>query len=358
MHSSFVISRCTSSIFRSHFYKVIKQKFTTLGAASLAPIKKMPVAGLAIASLFSTPVFSADTFPSKPIDIVVTFPPGGGTDMLARLVGNYFNTELGQQAIVDNRPGASGNIGARVIAQRPADGYSLLMVNSSFAVNPAVFSNLPFDPKKDFDAVINFATVPSVILVPQDSPFKSMDDLISKAKSQSGAVLFGSCGNGTPQHLAGEMLNLAGNFKMTHVPYSGCGPALKDVLGNQVGVAFVTASSAIPFIKDGKVRALAVTSAQRNPLIPDVPAVSESGYPDYALTQWHGLLVPAGTPKPVIEKLYQTVQKIVERDDIKARLTSLGYTQANDGPAEFKAVIDSDIDRFKVLAQQIGLQMN
>lgn len=319
----------------------------------------LALAGLLLGCSLLNPVAaSANTFPDKPIEIIVTFPPGGGTDLLARLIGNYFNEQLGQPAIVDNRPGASGNIGARLVAQRPADGQSLLMVNSSFAVNPAVFDKLPFDPKKDFTAVSNFAFVPSVIIVPANSPYKTLKDMIAAAKAKPGDVFFGSCGNGTPQHLAGEMLNEAAGVEMAHIPYKGCGGALNDVMGDQVGAAFVTASSTLPFIESGKVRALAVTSAQRNPLMPDVPSVAELGYPGYELNQWHGLLAPAGTPEPVVQKLHEAVEKIIARDDVKAKLASLGYTVAHDGPAQFQTMINADIDRFRELAQKIGLKIN
>ncbi|WZH78640.1 tripartite tricarboxylate transporter substrate binding protein [Alcaligenes sp. SDU_A2] len=301
---------------------------------------------------------STAQYPDKPIEIIVTFPPGGGTDLLARLIGNYFSEELGQPAIVDNRPGASGNIGARLVAQRPADGQSLLMVNSSFAVNPAVFDKLPFDPKKDFTAITNFAFVPSVVIVPANSPYTSLKELIEAAKAKPGEVFFGSCGNGTPQHLAGEMLNQAAKVQIAHIPYKGCGGALNDVMGSQVGSAFVTASSTLPFIESGKVRALAVTSAQRSPLMPDVPTVAELGYPGYELNQWHGLLAPAGTPEPVIQKVHDAVEKIIARDDVKAKLASLGYTVAHDGPAQFQTMINTDIDRFRELAQKIGLKIN
>ncbi len=319
----------------------------------------LALAGLLLScSILAPATAAATTFPDKPIDIIVTFPPGGGTDLLARLVGNYFTEQLGQPAIVDNRPGASGNIGARLVAQRPADGQSLLMVNSSFAVNPAVFDKLPFDPKKDFKAVSNFAFVPSVIIVPANSPYKTLKDMIAAAKAKPGDVFFGSCGNGTPQHLAGEMLNQAADVEMAHIPYKGCGGALNDVMGDQVGSAFVTASSTLPFIESGKVRALAVTSAERSPLMPDVPSVAELGYPGYELNQWHGLLAPAGTPEPVVQKLHEAVEKIIARDDVKAKLASLGYTVAHDGPDQFQAMINTDIDRFRELAQKIGLKIN
>jgi tripartite-type tricarboxylate transporter receptor subunit TctC len=296
----------------------------------------------------------ASSFPDRNLDIIVTFPPGGGTDMLARLVGSYMADTLGKGAIVENRPGASGNVGARVVKERAPDGYSLLMVNSSFAVNPGVFKTLPFDPKKDFDAIINIAYVPSVLVVPPGSPYKTLAD-VTAAATKSNEVSFGSCGNGTPQHLAGELFKLQAKVNMVHVPYKGCGPALNDVLGGQIGLAVITASSALPFIKAGKLRALAVTSKERSKLMPDVPTVAEQGYPGYELTQWHGLLAPAGTPSDIKQKLYDGVAKIMQRPDVQQKLTDLGYDTASDGPAVFQKMVASDIDKFTALAHKIGL---
>jgi tripartite-type tricarboxylate transporter receptor subunit TctC len=317
------------------------------------------IAGAAMitASFVTTPSAHAEdaaAFPSKPFDIIVTFPPGGGTDMLARLIGNYMAETLGKGAIVENRPGASGNVGARVVKERAPDGYSLLMVNSSFAVNPGVFKTLPFDPKKDFDAIINIAYVPSVMVVPPGSPYKTLADVTAEAKKNND-VSFGSCGNGTPQHLAGELFKLQAKVDMVHVPYKGCGPALNDVLGGQIGLAVITASSALPFIKAGKLRVLAVTSKTRSSLMPDIPTVAEQGYPGYELTQWHGLLAPAGTPDAIKNKLYDGVARIMKRSDVQQKLADLGYDTASDGPAAFQKMVDSDIDRFAALAKKIGL---
>lgn len=312
------------------------------------------VAALCLAGGTSASAEDAASFPSKNFDIIVTFPPGGGTDMLARLVGNYMADALGKAAIVENRPGASGNVGARVVKERAPDGYSLLMVNSSFAVNPGVFKTLPFDPKKDFDAIINIAYVPSVLVVPPGSPYKNLHD-VTVAAAKSNDVSFGSCGNGTPQHLAGELFKLQAKINMVHVPYKGCGPALNDVVGGQIGLAVITASSALPFIKAGKLRALAVTSKERSKLMPDVPTVAEQGYPGYELTQWHGLLAPAGTPDDIKQKLYAGVAKIMQRPDVQQKLADLGYDTASDGPAVFQKMVSSDIDKFTALAHKIGL---
>ncbi len=299
---------------------------------------------------------SIQQFPSKPITIVVNFPVGGGTDILARILGNQFNESFGQPAIIENRVGASGNVGAKHVADKAPDGYTLLMVNSSYAINPGVLSSMPFDPKKDLVPIINIAFVPSVIVVPPDSPYKTLAELIAAAKPTKNTISFGSCGNGTPQHLAGAVLNIDAKTHITHVPYSGCGPALRDVLGSQIPMAIITASSAATYIKSGKLIALAITSSERTIQLPNVPTVAEQGYPGYQINQWHGLLVPAKMPSALQTKLYDHLLRIVQQPEMKEKLISIGYTPAYDDPATFGKLVQDDIDRFSRLTKMIGLK--
>ncbi len=294
-------------------------------------------------------------YPEKPVNVVVTFPPGGGTDLLARKLAAQLEREWGQSWVVENRPGASGNIGARMVASAPADGYTLLMVNSSFAVNPSVFSQLEFDPKNDFNAVVNVAYVPSVLVTAAAGPWHSLHDVWQASQTEQG-VHFASCGNGTPQHLAGGLLQQLGATQLLHVPYKGCGPALSDVLTGHVPVGMVTLSSASAFIEAGRLRALAVTSPERHHALPDVPSVAEALGQPYELDQWHGLLAPAGTPKAVIEKLNTRLNVILRRPDMQADLEALGYTIAQQSAQEFQRLIVSDIDRFADLSAGMGLQ--
>jgi tripartite-type tricarboxylate transporter receptor subunit TctC len=294
-------------------------------------------------------------YPSRPITVVVTFPPGGGTDLLARRLGAALQHDLGQSVVVENRPGASGNIGARDVAQAAPDGYTLLMVNSSYAINPGVYRDLPFSPRDDLKGVINVAFVPSVLVVPAASRFRDLHDVLAAAAPGGKPVSYASCGNGTPQHLAGEMLRMASGRALQHVPYRGCGPALADALSGQVGMGIVTASSAAPFLKSGKLRALAVTSPQRSELMPAVPTVAEQGYPGYALDQWHGLLVPAATPAAVVARLNAAVAAIMRRDDMRHALLQLGYSPTASTPQAFQALIDADIERFGALTASMGL---
>ncbi|ULX50836.1 ABC transporter substrate-binding protein [Cupriavidus taiwanensis] len=296
----------------------------------------------------------ASTFPQKPIRMVVTFPAGGGTDSLARLIGADLSKSLGQPVVVDNRPGASGNIGAEFVAKSPGDGYTLLIVNSSFAINPSVFKKLQFNPKSDFSAVITFASVPSVIAVPAHSKLRTLNDLLTAGKSGT-PPSYASCGNGTPQHLAGELLKLSAKIDMLHVPYKGCAPAIADVLGNQAEVSVNTLTNTIPYLKSNKLRALAVTSKARSPFLPDVPTVSELGVAGYDVDQWFGILAPANTPPEIVQKLNAEIARAIAKPEIKASLTQLGFATTTSTPAEFQKLVNADIDRWQKFTAKMSL---
>lgn len=297
------------------------------------------------------------TYPAKPINIIVTFPPGGGTDLLARKLGDALEKHWQIPVIVENRPGASGNIGARYVADSNADGYTLLMVNSSFAVNPGVYKELGFDPKADFAPVINVAWIPSVAVVGANSAATTLKQALEPVGTNSN-VAFASCGNGTPQHLAGEMLAERTKSQLLHIPYKGCGPAVADVASGQVPMGIVTISSAMSFVQSGQLRPLAVTSPERSPVMPEVPTVMETGVKDYELDQWHGLLAPAGTPAETIEILNLVLMEIMNAEKMQDELKNLGYTPARSTAADFTEVIHTEIDRFSALTERIGLTMN
>lgn len=314
----------------------------------------MAITGLII----STDILAENSdFPNRQIDVIVTFPPGGGTDLLARLIGAPLGGALGQPVVVENKPGASGNIAGRYVARAKPDGHTLLMVNSSYAVNPAVFSTMPFDPITDLSAVVNFAYVPLALIVPSDSPYQTIQNYLEAAK-RGEDVFYGSCGNGTPPHMAGELLNQVADIKLTHVPYAGCGPAVNDVMANQVGSAIVAASSAMPHIQAGKIRALAVTSKNRSEFLPDIPSISEIGYSDYEVNQWHGFLVPKLTPIEVKEKIAKAVSFIIQDESIANRMKTLGYVIGGENPSEFDEIVKGDIYKFKKLSQDIDLKLN
>lgn len=301
----------------------------------------------------------ASSYPSRPITLVVTFPPGGGTDLLARRLGSWLERDLGQPVVIENRAGASGNIGAQAVARSPADGYTLLMVNSSYAVNPGVFRDLGFSPKRDLKGVVNIGFVPSVLVTSARSPWNTLRQVLDDAALQSDkGVAYASCGNGTPQHLAGEMLGRRAGGKWLHVPYRGCGPALTDVLAGNVPLGMVTASAAMPFIHAGNLRALAVTAPRRSAFLPEVPTVAEQGFTGYELDQWHGVLAPAATPAAIIDKLSAAANAILQRQDVKDDLRALGYSVEGGDPKEFQGLILRDIARFAELTGQIGLRID
>ncbi|MHA7684343.1 tripartite tricarboxylate transporter substrate binding protein [Cupriavidus sp. PET2-C1] len=328
---------------------------------SLSVVRSLASISLLGATLFGLPAQASANiggdFPQKPIRLVVTFPAGGGTDTLARVIGSEVGRSLGQPVVVDNRPGASGNIGAEYVAKSPSDGYTLLVVNSSFAINPGVFRNLQFDPGKDFSAVISVASVPSVIAVPVSSKIQTFNDLLAAGRSGKPPT-YASCGNGTPQHLAGELLKISARIDLLHVPYKGCAPALADVLGGQADVSINTLSNTVPYLKANKLRALAVTSKGRSPLLPDVASVSELGVSGYDVDQWFGILAPAHTPPDIVQKLNAAIAKAVAKPEVKANLAQLGFATASSTPAEFQKVVNTDIERWKKLAAQIGLRID
>ena len=300
------------------------------------------------------PVYAQQAFPNKPVEITVPYPPGGGVDFMARLISS--SMPAGSTAIVANRSGAGGTVGARYVAGQPKDGHSMLMMIDAYALAPAIYKNIGYDPKRDLSAVINVAWAPMLLITAGDSKYKSVADVVAASRAPNAQVSFGSCGSGTSPHLAGEMMNIAFNVRNTHIPYKGCGPAIIDVLGGQVEMAFVTITGAMPHIKSGKMRALAITSGDRSKVVPDVPTMAESGAPGFNLSQWQGLAVPAGTPENLKLEIFQTMSKVIKADAIQKKLLEMGYTPANDGPEAFQKIVNNDIDRFDKLAKQIGLK--
>src|SRR5690554_813353 len=316
------------------------------------------VVGVARSGHSETPV--PRPWPAGPVTLVVTFPPGGGTDTLARRLADRLQHRLGQPFVVENRSGASGNIGAQAVARAEPDGHTLLVANSSYAINPAVFSELGFDPAQDLTGVVNLAYVPSVIVTAKDSPWPDLQSVVDAGRSRSGepAPAYASCGNGTPQHLAAGMLNQSTASQWLHVPYRGCGPALIDVLSGTVGIGVVTASSALPHIQAGTLRALAVTSAERSALLPDTRTIAELGVTGYELNQWHGLLAPAATPDTVMGQIRDAVSQILEEPAMQAELAAMGYDRVDSDPEIFPGIIRADLQRFADAARAIGLQLN
>jgi tripartite-type tricarboxylate transporter receptor subunit TctC len=263
-------------------------------------------------------------WPTKPITLIVTYPPGGGADAMARLIAPKLGETLGQNVIVDNRPGAGGQIGASFVAKAAPDGHTLMLDASSFAVNPALYPKLPYDSSKAFRAIGVIAQFPNVVLVNAQFPAKSVAELIALAGARKDAVSFASSGNGSAQHLAGALFESETRVDMVHVPYKGGGPALNDVIGGQVPLFFGNVASTLQHVQSGKLRALAVTSAKRSSMLPGVPTLAEAGVKGAKIYEWNALFAPAGTPEPVVQKLSAALRKAIDAPEVKARIAQLG----------------------------------
>jgi tripartite-type tricarboxylate transporter receptor subunit TctC len=316
---------------------------------------------LFFASVTETVKAQASTgFPSKQMDITVPWAPGGGVDILGRLVAQALGTAVNQTVIVENRPGASGAVGARFIAGRPADGHSLLMMNDTYAITGATSKNLQFNPKRDIAPVIIVAYAPQLLVTSSQSPLNSFADVVKAGKAKDAKLSYGACGAGTPGHLAAESLNITLDMKILHIPYKGCAPTLVDVMGGQLDLAWVTLSAAVPHLKAGKLKALAVSSKDRSPVLPEVPTLSESGAPGASFSSWQGVGVPGGTPENIKIQLYAAIAKVAKTEGFQKRLVELGFTPANlnESPAVFQNIVDRDIDRFAQLGKQINFTLD
>jgi tripartite-type tricarboxylate transporter receptor subunit TctC len=281
----------------------------------------------------------AQTFPGKPIRLIVTYPPGGGADLMARLVAPKMGEVLGQPVIVENKPGASGQIGAGEVARAPVDGYTLLLDALNYAVNPSLYgAKLPYEPAKAFTPVGVLALYPNVLVVTPGFEARDVKQLIAIAKAKPGSVAFASSGSGSAQHLSGELFQQRAGVQLTHVPYKGGGPALNDVIGGQVPVFFANMASSLQHVKAGKLRALAITGGKRSAALPDVPTMAEAGVPGYEVYEWNAIFAPAGTPAPVLAKLADALAKAMQTPEFRERVASLGGELAAYGPA--------DADRF------------
>ena len=266
----------------------------------------------------------AQSWPSKPITLVVTYPAGGGADAMARLIAPKLGDALGQPVIIENKPGASGQIGASAVAKAAPDGYTLMLDASSFAVNPALFAKLPYDSDKAFKPIGVIALFPNVLLVNPNVAATSVKELVVLAKAKKNAISYASSGNGSAQHLAGAMFESAAAVDMLHVPYKGGAPALNDVIGGQVPVFFGNLASTLQHIQAGKLKPLAVTSAKRTAILPNVPTMAEAGVSGYEVYEWNALFAPTGTPDAIVAKLAAALQKTLDLPDIKARIAQLG----------------------------------
>ncbi len=296
-------------------------------------------------------------FPNKPIRLIVPFAPGGSNDIMARIIGQKIGESVGQTVIIDNRGGASGIIGTDLAAKAAPDGYTLLMMSLTLAVNPSLFKKLPYDTGKDLLPVSLVASAPLILVVHPSLPVKTLKDFIAHAKANPGKLNFGSGGPGTTPHLAGEMLKSMAGLQMTHVPYKGGGPALADLVGGQLQLMLENIPSTLPFVKSGKLRVLALSGLKRSPLVPEVPTLDEAGLKGYEIVGWNGLFLPAGTPNAIITRLHAETVKALALPDIKERLSGMGAEGVGNTPAQFSAFVKSEIRKWAQVARDAGLRI-
>jgi tripartite-type tricarboxylate transporter receptor subunit TctC len=310
---------------------------------------------LALAMILSAAAAQAQTaWPTKPIRLIVGFAAGGSTDVTARIIAQAVSERLGQPVVIENRTGAGGNIGADTVAKADPDGYTLLMTTSStFAANPSLYKSLPFDVQKDFAPIALTAFIPNLLVVNPSVPSNNVSDFIAYLKENPGKLNYGSAGNGTSQHLSGELFNSLAGVRMVHVAYRGGAPAVSDLLGGQVQVIFAPLVEVIQQVRAEKLKALGITTAKRSPLLPEVPTIAEN-LPGYEITLWNGLLAPANTPPEIIEMINRATSDALRSADVKAKLAEQGSEPVGGSPAEFKAFIASELVKWRKLVEVSG----
>ncbi|MEY3792890.1 MAG: hypothetical protein RLZZ189_1841 [Pseudomonadota bacterium] len=309
-------------------------------------------------SLVLTAPANAQSYPTKPVRVVVPYPPGGPTDIVARVLFQQVSEATGQQFLVDNRAGAGGNIGAEIVAKSPADGYTLLIGTTAHAINMSLFKNLSYDVQKDFAPVSLLTQGPLVLVAHPQFPANSIKEVIELAKSKSGGLNFASSGNGQSTHLSAELFNTMAGIKMSHVPYKGSAPALTDVMSGQVDVMFDTTLSAMPFVKAGKLKALGLTSPVRSPAAPDVPTIAESGLPGYEVFAWNGVFVPTGTPKAVVQQLNDQIRRAMLLPQVKDKFSAQGFAASWNSPENFGVFVKNEVDKWTRTVKASGATLD
>ncbi len=322
-------------------------------AVRLSVVLSATLAGLA----FSALAVHAQPYPSKPIRLVVPYPPGAGTDILARTVGQRLSDSMGQQVVIDNRPGAGGTIGTEIVAKAQGDGYTLLLGPTSHAINPSIYSQLPYDTLRDFAPVSTVASATIVLVVHPSQPVASVRELVALAKSKPGQLALGSAGNGTVFHLAGELFKQAAGIDLVHVPFKGGSPAITNLVGGQINVLFETMLALQPHIKAGRAKALAVASAQRSSAMRELPTMIESGFAAIVAENWYGLYVPAATPKDIIAKLNAEVVKALTTPEMKERLAAQGAEVIAGTPEQLATFLKSEMSKWAKVVKESGARI-
>jgi tripartite-type tricarboxylate transporter receptor subunit TctC len=314
----------------------------------------LALAGLALA--FDAP---AQGYPAKPIHFIVPYPAGGPLDTVARLLGAKLSESTKQPVVVDNKPGAGGNIGADFVAKSPPDGYTILMgAVATHAINPTLYASIPYDPVRDFIPVTQVASTPNVLVVNPSVPASNVREFIAYAKANPGKLNFGSGSTGSAGHLAGELFDTLAGVKMVHVPYKGAGPAMQDLVAGQIQLMFDNLASSLGQIKAGRVKALAVTTAQRTTLAPDLPTIAESGLPRFDISTWFGIFLPAKTPQAIVEKLHAEFTRALASTDVREKMLQLGAEPVGSRPEEFAAFIKSEADKYAKLVKASGAKVD
>ncbi|TWG79968.1 tripartite-type tricarboxylate transporter receptor subunit TctC [Cupriavidus gilardii J11] len=320
--------------------------------------RRLLAAGIALATTFagvSGAALAQDAYPTKPITMIVPFSAGGTTDILARIVGLQLGKALGQPVVIENRPGAGGNIGASLAAKAQGDGYTLFMGTiGTHAINQSLYTKLPYDPVKDFAPITRVAMVPNLVVVNPNVPAKSVKELIAYVKANPGKLSYGSSGNGSSMHLSGELFNSMTGLQIQHIPYKGSAPAVNDLLGNQIGLMFDNLPSSYQHVKAGKLRPLAVTSAKRSPALPDVPTVAEAGVPGYEATSWFALYATGGTPKPIVDRLNAEVVKILAMPDVQKQMAGQGAEPHPEKPEQLAAFMKTEAAKWAKVVKASG----
>jgi tripartite-type tricarboxylate transporter receptor subunit TctC len=318
-------------------------------------VKSLLAGLLAIASVTTA---QAQAWPTRPVKLVVPYPPGGPTDIVARVVAQHLSDQTGQTFVIENKAGAGGNLGAEAVARSPADGYTLLVATTAHAINMAMFKNLSYDVQRDFVPVSLLTQGPLVLVANPAFPGKTVGEVIAQARAKPGQLNYASSGNGQSTHLSAELFNSMSGVKMNHVPYKGSAPALTDVIAGQVPLMFDTMLSAMPFVKAGKLKAIAVTSPQRSPVAPEVPTVAESGLPGYEVFAWNGLLAPAGTPPAVITRLGEEMKKALNLPEVKEKFALQGFAATHTTPEATAAFVRAEVDKWARAVKLSGASLD